>query len=390
MKTTNPQWLKRLKTRRKLWLEVHLYLGLIFGVVLSIVGLTGSVLVFWQDIDNWINPSLRQIESQSDGEAVFANLATVFGNTRNNIPTNAEISFAYYPRDNSSTYQVFYSIPRPDLHGADQYLAFINPYSAKVTGIKLVKTANDWIPRAFMPFIFQLHYSMLLGENGSTLLGLIAVMLIISVLTGLIVWWPLTGRWKQAFTIKRNASKERFNYDLHKTAGIYSGLVLLALLVSGIEFNLPEQTHTLLKVFTPVNDRNTIKSGQANGRVAISIAKAADIVNSRYPDGRLDWIYNATEPDSTFTLCKRELKHHSHFIDRRCVVVDQYSGEILWVQEPNTGTAGDLFIQWLWPLHSGQAFGLSGRILVFITGLMCPILFITGLIHWYHKRLAKR
>jgi len=40
-------------------------------------------------------------------------------------------------------------------------------------------------------------------------------------------------------------------------------------------------------------------------------------------------------------------------------------------------------------LHSGRAFGWTGRILVFLTGLACPILFVTGVIRWLQKRRAK-
>lgn len=386
----NNNHLQRLKARRKYWLKVHLYLGLFAGAILTIVGLTGSILVFWQDIDDWLNPSLHRVAAQARGEADFVAIDRIMMAATEAMPPGAQSTFAYYPNNNSAAYQFFFSAPNATSNGVDEYLVFVNPYTADVTGIKLVKSANDWLPQAFMPFVFQLHYSLLLGEKGSTLVGIISAMLIISVLTGLIVWWPLTGKWKQVLTIKFKTSKERLNYDLHKTVGIFSTLLLLALLISGIEFNLPEQFHTLVQVFSPVTNRNEIKSRPANGRVAIPLTTALGIVNARYPEGRLDWVYNATEPDSVFTFCKREVKLNSRFIDRRCVVVDQYSGDILWVQEPNTGSAGDLFIQWLWPIHSGQAFGLSGRILIFITGLMCPILFITGVIRWLQKYRAKK
>ena len=60
---------------------------------------------------------------------------------------------------------------------------------------------------------------MLLEEELSTVVvGVSAALLIISVLTGLIVWWPLTGRWLQALTIKRKASSERFKVLLRPTA----------------------------------------------------------------------------------------------------------------------------------------------------------------------------
>jgi uncharacterized iron-regulated membrane protein len=56
---------------------------------------------------------------------------------------------------------------------------------------------------------------------------------------------------------------------------------------------------------------------------------------------------------------------------------------------PARGTAGDVFLQWQWPLHSGQAFGMTGRILVFLTRIACPVLYVTGIIRWLRKRKAK-
>jgi hypothetical protein len=47
------------------------------------------------------------------------------------------------------------------------------------------------------------------------------------------------------------------------------------------------------------------------------------------------------------------------------------------------------FTHWQWPLCSGQVFGMAGRILVFITGLACPVLFVTGMIRWLQKRKAE-
>lgn len=68
----------------------------------------------------------------------------------------------------------------------------------------------------------------------------------------------------------------------------------------------------------------------------------------------------------------------------------RYSGAILDLDDPIIGTAGEVFTHWQWPLHSGQAFGMTGRILVFLSRLACPVLFITGVIRWLQKRRAKR
>jgi uncharacterized iron-regulated membrane protein len=73
------------------------------------------------------------------------------------------------------------------------------------------------------------------------------------------------------------------------------------------------------------------------------------------------------------------------------VYIEQYSGAILDVRSPDTRrSAGEAFIDWQWPLHSGQAFGMTGRILVFLTGVACPALYITGFIRWRQKRRAAK
>jgi uncharacterized iron-regulated membrane protein len=78
------------------------------------------------------------------------------------------------------------------------------------------------------------------------------------------------------------------------------------------------------------------------------------------------------------------------FMGRKQIVVDQYSGRILYVAEPLAGKAGDVFLLWQWPLHSGQVLRMPGRILVLLSGIVCAVLFITGVIRWLQKRRAKK
>jgi|CXWL01.1.fsa_nt_gi uncharacterized iron-regulated membrane protein len=380
--------LSLLKARRKIWLEVHLWLGLFAGAVLCIIGLTGSVLVFHQEIGELLNPHMRVVQALPEGEKSFRSMREILEAAREVMPANAQLDFGYYPRNNETAYHLFFSVSS-ESESNETWHVFVNPYTAKVTGKLLVLAANSTVPVAFIPFVFQLHYGLLLNwETGSLIVGLTGVVLIFSVLTGLIVWWPLTGKWRQALTIKRRASVERFNNDLHKTFGFYTAMVLLALLVSGIYFNLREEFHTLVGVFSPATDRYALHSSSDEGRNPISLAEAAAIVNARYPEGRMDWLYGAPAPDSTYTICKHNLDSLSRFVGRRCVVIDQYSGDVLFEQVPNKGTAGDYFILWQWPIHSGQVFGMAGRILVFLTGFACPVLYITGVLRWFHKQRA--
>jgi uncharacterized iron-regulated membrane protein len=66
------------------------------------------------------------------------------------------------------------------------------------------------------------------------------------------------------------------------------------------------------------------------------------------------------------------------------------SGHVLSIDEPGKGLAGDVVGGLIYPVHSGQVAGLSGRILICITGLVVAMLSITGMYIWWKKRCARR
>lgn len=386
-----PTRLVRLKARRKLWLDVHLWLGLALGLFLSIFGITGSVLVFHTEINELLNPTLLTV-AVSETATDYKPLTELFQAGKRAMPETAVHTFSNYPRNSEAALKM--SFTQPSAEGiSENWEVYVNPYTAEVTGKRLMSTSDSLFPFTFVGFVFELHYALFMGENiGYKVVGLMSALLIISVLTGLIVWWPLTGQWLKAITMKRRASAERLNFDLHKTFGFYSTLVLLPVLFSGVYMDVPENVVPVLELFSPVSYRYWFESRPQGNKQPISMAEAVAIAEQRYPEGRADWIYGISAPTSTYTVCKDGIKAAGSFIHRRCVVIDQYSGAILDVDDPSDrlATAGEIFTHWQWPLHSGQAFGWTGRILVFLSGMACPVLFVTGFIRWRQKQRGKK
>jgi uncharacterized iron-regulated membrane protein len=306
------------------------------------------------------------------------------------MPETAVHTFSNYPRNSEAALKMNFTQPSAE-GGSASWEVYVNPYTAEVTGKRLMSTSDSPFPLTFIGFVFELHYALFLGEDiGYKVVGLMGALLIISVLTGLIVWWPLTGKWLKALTIKWKASAERLNFDLHKTFGFYSTLVMLPVLFSGVYMDVPENVVPVLELFSPVTYRYGFQSKQQD-KPPITMAEAVAIAERRYPEGRPDWIYGISAPTSTYTVCKDGVQAAGSLIHRRCVVIDQYSGAILDVDDPSDrrATAGEIFTHWQWPLHSGQAFGWTGRILVFLSGLACPVLFVTGFIRWRQKRRGR-
>jgi len=69
--------------------------------------------------------------------------------------------------------------------------------------------------------------------------------------------------------------------------------------------------------------------------------------------------------------------------------LDSRSGESVGATVPGTGTNGDIFMQAMFPLHSGRIIGLPGRILVSLLGLAIAILCVTGVVIWIKKRRSR-
>lgn len=385
------QNLSALKRRRHYWLTVHLWLGLTLGLLLSIYGITGSILVFYAEIDEWLRPELLQVTPPEEGQ--YRPLSDIFEAGRNAMPPQARHTFAVYPRNANAAFLLRFSLAKED-GNEDRWLVGVDPYTAKVTNKHLQWRAGDWMPNDCIEFIFELHYALLLPWHiSSPIVGLSAALLIVSILTGLIVWWPLTGHWRNALTFKAKAGKVRFNYDLHKTSGFYTALIMIPVLFSGIYMVLPHNVAPVIELFSPVTYRYWFQSKPPSPNApAIGMEEAVSIALKQYPHGRPHSIYGAPNLTQTYTVCQNGVDAAGSMLQRRCTVIDRYSGKILDLDDPSlpTATAGEIFTHWQWSLHSGQAFGMTGRLLVCLSGLLCPFLFVTGVVRWRHKCRANR
>lgn len=378
---------------RRLWLKLHLWLGLLLGLWLSLIGLTGSLLVFYHELEELVHPTIFAVAPQPDGEAAFRPFEEVYAAIRKDMPEATQFGSIYYPRTATSAWWGRYTAPSGPETGL--WYVFVDPYTASVLDRWPVKQDGQWCRREFSGFLYDLHYKLLLpGGIGSPLVGIMAILALVSVGVGVYLWWPKNGKWRRALSFKRSASSQRLTFDLHNVSGIYLLPVLLVVLFSGVYFNLPEQFYWVVRQFSPNTVEYygySIKSNPpAPDAQPIGLVRAFDIVRTRFPEGRPELLRNASSPDSAYRICNKQVASVSAFADVRCVHIDQYSGEILYFSASESHTGGDTFARWQLPLHSGKAFGLPGRILVLLSGLALPVLFVTGVIRWRHKACAKQ
>lgn len=375
---------------RKFWLNIHLYLALSVGFFFALLGVTGSLNVFFLELDALLNPAVH-IEQ---GEKTYRPMDEIMASVRAEHPHRDGSWMMFMPRPGQPTLRALY--PKPE-ETADKYygplMVDVNPYTAEVI------SSRFW-GDTLMTQIYELHASLLLGallgsaeagKIGFKIVGFLGVLLLISLATGIYLWWPRTARFRQAFTIKRGASAVRLNYDLHKTFGTYSAVVLLVLAFTGFSFPYRDWVQPVVVKLSPVNAppfRNPpeLKSIPLPGSKAISLDQAVAVADQVFPDAELRWIATPDGPDGYYAVEKRQQGELNIRRPRSKVWVDQYSGKILKMETPENFTAGDIFLNLMFILHNGEALGLPGRILVCAAGLVLPVLYVTGLLHWLKKR----
>ena len=375
---------------RKIFLQIHKTIGLFAGAIAVLVGLSGSILAFREDIDEWLNASVMRIEIPAPPaprrpiDEILAAAAAAA------MPSDGKIERLTMPRHSGSAAAITYLVETDDL---DTYVyeMFVDPYTAKVKGRRLYLHGDKTLSQPLIPIIMAFHWTLLLGVNNAYIVGAVGILVFISVLFGLFLWWPRNGDWRLGLKVKWGASPERIAYDVHRSVGVYCAALLLVMLFTGVAMIFKPATRSVATLFSPVRaDPDFGKSKPISGQSPIGVGEAVAIADKVFPDGRLHWILFPSTPNAVFVVGKQSNDEPNRTKTYRNVGIDQYSGQVLRVQDRDGFTAGEKFIEWLFPLHTGEAFGEIGRPVVLLIGLMPLTLYVSGFLRWRQKRRARK
>lgn len=361
------------------WL--HLWLGLASGIVVFIMGITGCILVFEQEIkemtSTWLNVEAQASVKQLPPSKIYAAVKEA-------LP-NKDIHGLWY-NGLDKTIKV-------DIESDS--LVYVNPYNGKITGIV---DHED-----FFHIIDEGHrYLWLDDEIGSQITAWGTFIFFFLLISGLILWFP--KKWNKttinsSFKIKWNAKIKRLNYDLHNVMGFYA--ILLAVLISftGLMMSfhwLRESTYWITGGWADEKDKIeeviTVKNDSASHKeldmlasadfiwkkVRTEIAKEnKEAVIIHFPDGPKDDFYACTD------------MHKGIWRD---LYFDSKTLELL----PNSEKyiSDERFSDWLirsnYSLHIGVIGGLTTKILYFIASLICASLPLTGFYIWWGRKRKQK
>lgn len=409
---------RRAGPARVFWGAVHRWAGLATALFLIVSGLTGAVLSWEHDIDEWLNADLFKVESRGPYRQPTDMAAAIQA-------WDPRVTVSYlslsYQEGHSAT---FFVRPNRDAttgrpYKLDYNQVFVDPVTAKVLG-KRDSRAVSLSLRNLMPFVHRLHYTLHVppfwGNDrwGEWLMGGVALIWLFDSMVGFYLtlpashqrrdkaasgksWWT---RWQPAWRVRRGAGSYKLNFDLHRAFGLWTWGVLVILSFTSFSINLRQE------VFEPLLSMVSKKSPSVTaGRPAAPLGTVvparydfeAVIARARAEAQQRGWttpmsgiFYNARYGFYNVSFFDRAIGGDASNMNLSNLYIDAQDLRLLGDNEPWVGTAADVFGQLQLPLHSGRILGLPGRLLMSAMGLVVAMLSVTGLVIWWRKRGGRR
>ena len=233
---------------------------------------------------------------------------------------------------------------------------------------------------------------------GVWFMGAVGIVWLFDSLVALVISFPSRARWKRSFALRWRAGGHRLTFDLHRSGGLWIYPLLLMLAVTSVAMNLNREfvrpvvawfsqlTPSPFANRAPAPPQRPIEPLVAPQRaVALAQAEAARR-GIAAPAGGLFlstefgvWGVGFYAPGNA---------HGDGGLGNPWIYLDARSGAPAGADVPGTGSAGDLFLQSMFPLHSGRILGTPGRALMSVLGVAVAMLSATGVLLWIRKRRA--
>ena len=391
------------RSARRIWVRLHRGVGLATAAFLFVAGLTGAVIAWNRPLDAVLNPAFYRANSTGPALSAFEVARRVEA-----ADPRMEVTYLSLRAEPGATLRLRVA-PRADsATGRPYVLGFDELAADPATGV--VQARRQWgafsLSRLnLIPFIYKLHYTLHLPlvagfDAGTWLMGSVAIMWFVDGLIALGLSFPSLKSWRKSFAFRIGRGGYALTFDLHRSGGVWIWGLLVVLACTAVSMNLGDT------VMRPLVSRLSslapapLKRGELSrdsGTASMPLTRA-QIVALAVRDASARGV---TAPAGAVYRVPRTHAYAVGFFepgndrgDRGLGNVWFYynasTGRLVDTVMPGRGSAGDIFMQAQFPLHSGRILGTAGRIFITLLGLAIATLSATGVMIWARKRAARR
>lgn len=385
--TGGRRWhLPALPTLRQAWFQVHWFIGITAGTVLVVIGLTGALLAFHEEILDLMNPGVRHVAPSAG--PMLTPQQTVDAVLR--AGRTERISSVALEAEPGSSARVTF-VPRPGERRGD--VVYVHPYTGSVLG--------ELQGHGFFEWIESLHRWLLLPrEPGRVVAGVLAICLLGLSLSGLYLRWPRHPlRWRTWLTFDPALKGRSFLWGLHSVIGTWALVLYVALTATGIYW-----------CFDAVRDTVDGWAGQKRPPRAAAPARPPAPAKAEPkapepapPDLARTWaVFQQQSGDWAEASLRMPAKAGQpvqvtwldakapHERARSRMSIEPLSGKVSGEDRYADRSMGARALSTIYPVHMGTYFGLPGRVAMLLASLALPLFAITGWMLYLDRRRQRR
>jgi uncharacterized iron-regulated membrane protein len=377
---------------RRTLVLLHRGFGLASAGFLFLAGITGAIIAWDHELDEALNPKFYR--SSESARTLTSSEAIALAESLE--VQRPEVRVRYLPLGTEPGHALqLFAEPRP---GSNAELDFdqivLDPQSGEVQAQR--KWGEVSLRREnIMSFLYALHYTLHMPERaGVLLMGVVALVWVFDAFVALALSFPQRKHWRRSFEFRWTGGSTKLTFDLHRSGGVWTWLLVLVIAVTAVSMNLGEQVmRPLVSVFSklPEDPWDQTADPAKAGRPPIGRTRAVELARAdaakrgiTAPPGGL--VYAELSGFYVVGFFSPGGDHGESPLGNPWIFLDAYDGQVLAAEIPGEGSAGDVFMQAQFPLHSGRIFGLAGRIGVTLLGLTIAMLSATGVLLWLKKR----
>jgi uncharacterized iron-regulated membrane protein len=363
---------------RRLWLrkalfQVHLWAGVLFAVYMVVIAVSGSVLVYKNELTRWTLPrNLHpyRAEQVAAPEAAMARFAQA--------EPGGSINLLQVP---SPVLPVFL-LEGKDGHGRPgRWIG--DPASAALT-----PALRTWIDT-----MLDLHYYLLLPHTwGMQANAVGAATLLLLAITGAFLWWPGVRLWSRGLRINMRANWRRVNYDLHNAIGFWTLGIVAWWAISGVYFGFYRQVTAAIACLSPVRGMRAPDPARlppVTSTIRVPLEQVLHAAQAASPQGRL-WSISDPSLQTAESYVLLDRGSPGDFSHRDIVRIRTSDARVVSVWHyGQRHTLGDWILWSMHPLHFGTVWGPAVKLVWFLLGISLAVLTVTGLLIYWNRFLRR-
>jgi sulfite reductase (NADPH) flavoprotein alpha-component len=373
---------------KKTLFQLHWFFGITAGLVLALMGITGALYSFQEELLRAFNADVLKVEVRAEGVLPPAELVR-----RVEAAQGDKVSMLWVDVREGNAARVFFTPPPGERRGE---LRYADPYTGELKG---QAAGQD-----FFKLMLTLHRFLAMGDTGRQITGACTLMLVFFCLSGLYLRWPRKAlNWRTWLTFDWAKKGRAFNWDLHAVAGTWCLLFYLLFALTGLFWSYEWYREGLNKLLAdaPAAGQQH-KRGEGRGRHGpqkvdknappLVVDYDAIWANLKDAAGPGLAMYNLRlppaggQPASLFYL----LDSAAHPRAFNTLTLDPATGQVKNHERYTDKSFKAQLLQSVYALHVGEYFGLPGRIIVTLASLTMPLFFVTGWLLYLDRRRKKR